>query len=111
MQISGLTFLVTALLVNLSLGSPIVARNLEARDDSLIAARRLEIRDDQAPPLDADCSKYRFKPVGEKKEDKKLDRMCPMFCAAIKKHPDSPTSKLFEQKLRSQCAVPPPTPA
>ncbi|RVD82755.1 uncharacterized protein DFL_007170 [Arthrobotrys flagrans] len=95
MQISSLTFLVAAFLVNLSLGSPIATRRLEARQD---------------PQLESDCSKYKFKPVGEIKEDKRLDRLCPIFCEAIKKNPNSPSSKQFEQKLRIQCAVPPPPP-
>ncbi|KAF3210980.1 hypothetical protein TWF106_010374 [Orbilia oligospora] len=110
MQISSLTFIVAALLVNLSLGSPITPRVLEARQASPIAARRLEARDETAPPLESECTKYRFKPVGDKKEDKGIDALCSRLCENIKKNKESPSSKLFEVKLNKLCSVPAPLP-
>ncbi|EGX49731.1 hypothetical protein AOL_s00078g220 [Orbilia oligospora ATCC 24927] len=110
MQISSLTFIVTALLVNLSLGSPIIPRILEAREASPITSRRLEARDETAPPLAENCNEYKFKPVGDKKEDKGAEALCARLCENIKKNKESPTSRLFEVKLNKLCAVPPPLP-
>ncbi|KAK6342804.1 hypothetical protein TWF718_008191 [Orbilia javanica] len=107
MQLPSLTLLVTALLINLSLGSPIQGRVLEASKISGVTSRRLDTRDEN-PPLEKDCSKYKFKPEGDKKQSKHWDRMCPKFCEAVKKNPNSPASKRFEQAVRLNCAVPPP---
>ncbi|KAK6533003.1 hypothetical protein TWF281_007169 [Arthrobotrys megalospora] len=146
MQLSGFTFIVAALLFNLSLGSPITprrlearaaspiaarrlevravspiaarrlevraaspiaARRLEVREASPIAARRLEVREEAAVPVEVDCSKYKFKPTAEVKENKRMDALCPKFCEEYKKNPESPASKLFEKKFTTECAIPP----
>ncbi|KAK6504133.1 hypothetical protein TWF506_002343 [Arthrobotrys conoides] len=113
MQISSLTVIVAALLFNLSLGSPITPRILEAREASAIASRRLEARDETAPPIASDCSTYKIKAAHaankSELEIKKTESLCHRLCEVIKKNSKNsgnPSTKLFEVNLNKNCEVP-----